>query len=130
MTRNKAIQFVKSLVSLRASATDEEAVEANAVYPEWKEGIKYALGDRVLYKNTLYKIITAHTSQSDWVPDVSASLFAKVLIPNENVISEWEQPDSTNTYMTGDKVIYNGKTWISIIDNNSWEPGVHGWDEV
>lgn len=67
--------------------------------------------------------------QADWTPDVSSSLFAKVLIPDENVVSEWEQPDSTNPYMTGDKVTHNGKTWISTCDNNVWEPGVYGWTE-
>lgn len=57
-------------------------------------------------------------------------LFAKVLIPDENVIPEWEQPDSTNTYQKGDKVAHNGKTWVSEVDNNSWEPGVYGWSEA
>ena len=47
---------------------------------------------------------------------------------------EWEQPDSTNPYMKGDKVTHNGKTWVSLIDNNVWEPGATGtaalWQEV
>lgn len=45
-------------------------------------------------------------------------------------LSAWEQPDSTNAYGKGDKVAHNGKTWVSTLDNNSWEPGVYGWDEV
>jgi hypothetical protein len=32
--------------------------------------------------------------------------------------------------MKGDKVRHNNKVWISIIDNNVWEPGVYGWEEV
>ena len=130
MTRNKAKEFIESLVSLRGSATDEQAVEAQAVYPVWKEDVVYALNDRVLYNEVLYKVITAHTSQADWTPDASASLFAKVLIPDESVIPEWEQPDSTNPYMIGDKVTYNGKTWVSIVDNNVWAPGAYGWEEL
>lgn len=130
MTRNKAMKFVESLVSLRDSATDEQAIEANAVYPAWKEDVEYALDNRVLYNEILYKVITAHTSQASWTPDVSASLFAKVLIPDENVIPEWEQPESTNPYMMGDKVLHNNQTWISIVDNNVWEPGVYGWDQM
>ena len=58
------------------------------------------------------------------------SLFTKVLIPDENIILEWVQHDSTNTYKIGDKVVHNGKTWVSIVDNNSWEPSVYGWEEV
>ena len=26
--------------------------------------------------------------------------------------------------MTGDKITHNGKTWISTINNNVWEPSV------
>lgn len=72
-------------------------------------------------------MLQAHRSQDSWTPDVSPSLFAKVLIPDPEVIPEWEQPDSTNPYMTGDKVTHNGHTWECSIDNNVWEPGVYGW---
>lgn len=130
MTRQKAIEFIESLVNLRGAATDEQALDAHAVYPEWKENVSYFIDDRILYNKVLYKVITSHTSQADWAPDVAISLFTKVLIPDENIIPEWEQPDSTNTYMTGDKVSHNGKNWISIIDDNVWEPGVYGWEEI
>ena len=130
MTREKAREFVESLLSLREAATDEQAVEASAVYPAWKENIEYKLDERVLYNDVLYKVITSHTSQLDWTPDVSPSLFAQVLIPDPDVIPEWVQPDSTNPYMAGDKVTYNGKTWVSDIDNNVWAPGEYGWTEI
>lgn len=130
MTRNEAKAFINSLVNLRTSATDKQAIEAPAIYPEWKPEIEYTVDDRILYNNILYRVITAHTSQETWTPDVSASLFAKVLIPDENVIPAWEQPDSTNPYMTGDKVTHNDKTWVSTVDNNVWEPGAYGWDEI
>lgn len=54
----------------------------------------------------------------------------KVLIPDDDVIPEWEQPDSTNGYMTGDKVIFNNHIWESTVDNNVWTPGVYGWVQV
>jgi len=43
-------------------------------------------------------VLLAHTSQEGWMPTAAPSLFAKVLIPDENIIPEWEQPDSTNGY--------------------------------
>lgn len=130
MTRKDAEAFIDSLVNLRSSATDTQAVDAPSIYPVWKELIDYLVDERVLYKGTLYRVITAHTSQADWTPDVAASLFAKILVPDVNVIPAWEQPDSTNAYMSGDKVNHNGKTWVSDIDNNVWEPGIYGWSEV
>lgn len=87
-------------------------------------------GERVLYNDILCKVLTDHTSQADWTPDAAPSLFAKVLIPDKNVIPEWEQPESTNPYNKEDKVTHNGKTWRSTIDGNVWEPGVYGWEEI
>lgn len=130
MKRKKAEAFIVSLKALREAVNDEQAVLAIDLYPQWAIDVKYEIGDRVLYDSVLYKVLQAHTSQADWMPDVSVSLFAKILIPDPTVIPEWKQPESTNPYMKGDKVTHNGKTWVSNIDNNVWEPSVYGWDEV
>lgn len=130
MTLEEAKAIIDALVTLRNSATDEQALKASALYPKWKVGIAYQKDERVLYNDILYKVLTGHTSQADWAPDTAPSLFAKVLIPDKNVIPEWEQPESTNPYGKGDKVIHNGKTWQSTIDGNVWEPGVYGWEEI
>lgn len=111
--------------------TDEEAVENVELFPAWDgNSHAYAVGDRVRYDGVLYSVLQAHTSQPDWTPDTAASLYAKVLIPDPGVIPDWEQPDSTNPYMMGDKVRHVEKIWISTVDNNVWEPGVFGWEEV
>jgi hypothetical protein len=85
--------------------------------------VLYKVGTRILYNDVLYKVLQQHTSQETWTPNVSPSLFAKVL--NETLddsIPEWEQPNSTNGYMKGDKVMFEGKTYESLIDNNVWSP--------
>lgn len=130
MTKAEARAFINAAVKLRGLATDEQAIEVKALYPNWKNDTAYATGERVVYNKVLYKVLQDHVSQEGWTPEAAPSLFAKVLIPDENVISAWEQPGSTNPYMTGDKVSHNGKTWTSTIDNNVWEPGVYGWEEV
>ena len=130
MTKAEAKAFINAVVKLRGLATDEQALSAPAIYPSWKVEVAYAAGDRVLYNDILYKVITAHTSQETWTPEDAPSLFAKVLIPDVDVIPAWEQPSSTNPYMAGDKVTHNGKTWVSDVDNNVWEPGVYGWTEI
>lgn len=130
MNRKETLAFIASLKKLRASATDEQSANAPAVYPAWNVGIAYTTGDRVLYNEILYKVLQDHTSQEVWTPEAAPSLFAKVLIPDIDVVPEWTQPDSTNPYMKGDKVSYKGKTWISTIDNNVWAPGEYGWDEI
>ena len=99
-------------------------------YPEWEADTDYAVGFKVQRGGTLYRCLSAHASQADWTPDAAPSLWAKVLIPDETVIPAWEQPDATNAYMQGDKVTHNGKTWVSDVDNNVWEPGAFGWSQT
>jgi hypothetical protein len=130
MTLEEAKAIIDALVTLRNSATDEQALKASALYRKWKVGTAYQKDERVLYNDILYNTLTDHTSQAGWTPDAVPSLFAKVLIPDKNVIPEWEQPESTNPYGKGDKVTHNGKTWQSTIDSNVWEPGVYGWKEI
>ena len=105
-------------------------MKAPSLYPAWLSGVAYTSGQRVLYNAVLYKVLQSHTSQETWTPDTAPSLFAKVLIPDEAVIPAWEQPDSTNAYAKGDKVTHKGKTWVSDVDGNVWEPGIYGWIEV
>ena len=130
MLRDEAQAIINAFVTLRESATDEIALTFPMIYPAWRPGIDYKSGKRVRYIGALYRVLQDHTSQTDWAPDAAPSLFAKVLIPEAETIPEWEQPDSTNPYSAGDKVTHNGKTWVSDIDNNVWEPGVYGWTEV
>lgn len=130
MNRRETQAFINSLIKLRDSLNDEIALTAVEVYPQWRaNGEEYKVGQRVQYNGTLYKVLQNHVSQEAWAPDVAYSLFAKVLIPDANVIPEWEQPDSTNPYMKGDKVTYNGKTYVSTVDNNVWAPDTYGWEE-
>ena len=118
--------------------TDEQALEVQALYPDWekdfKEGDTLETGVRVNYREVLYKVLQTHQKQEVWNPEDAPSLFAKILNPDAEVIPEWEQPNSTNGFMTGDKVTHNGRTWESLVDNNVWEPGVPGtetlWKEV
>lgn len=137
----------KALKSLRAimrqaeinseSNTDEQALEVQDLYPNWedlKDGTTLKVGQRVNYSDVLYNVLQEHKKQETWNPVDAPSLFAKVLVIDTTVTTEWEQPNSTNGYMIGDKVTRNGKTYVSLVDNNVWEPGAVGteslWKEV
>ena len=130
MDKKRIQAFVNAAIAMRKNLSDEQAAEVPALYPEWKPEVQYSTGDRVMFNDVLYRVLSGHGSQADWTPDTAVSLFAKVLIPDGNKIYPWEQPDSTNPYMTGDKVIYDSKTWVSIVDNNVWTPGDYGWNEI
>ena len=127
-----ALPVRESMDAAGAMLTDEQAASVPALYSAWETGTAYNAGDRRTYGGVLYKCLQAHTSQDDWTPDVAVSLWATVLIPDPDVIPDWVQPDSTNAYMTGDKVRYNGVVYRSLIDNNTWSPDAYpaGWEIV
>ena len=126
--KNLALTFFAETLS------DAQALQVPMLFDEFDgNGVAYEVGKRVLYNGILYKVIQAHTSQADWTPVAAPSLFAKVI--NETIdgsIPEFEQPDSTNPYMKGDRVIFNGKVYESLIDNNVYSPEAYpaGWKEI
>ena len=132
MNKQRIIRGLRAIGKAQKVMTDEQALECADIYPEWDgNGKVYSVGDRLTYNEKLYKCLQSHTSQLAWTPTAAPSLWAEILPGQDGTaIGEWEQPDSTNPYMRGDKVTHNGKTWESTIDGNVWEPGVYGWIEV
>ena len=143
MTRTEALDLRKKVVdgetheALRpyiekaaASLDDNDAVNAVKLFPTWTIGVSVAVGERYQYADKLYKCLLAHTTQADWKPDDSPSLWVGISDPAEEW-PEWSQPvGSTDAYAKGAKVSHNGKHWTSDVDANVWEPGVYGWSEV
>lgn len=143
LTREQAEEWVSSLPyfeeyvsaadgwieTIADMLTDEQAITIVQIYPSWKPESHYIPGKRVQYMGGLYKCLQEHDSSEAWNPIDAPSIWA-ALLTSETDILDWVQPDSTNPYMTGDKVHHNGTTWISVVDNNVWEPGVYGWEEV
>ena len=126
--RNLALTFFAETLS------DAQALQVPMLFDEFDgNGVAYEVGKRIMFEGVLYKVIQAHTSQADWTPVAAPSLFAKVI--NETIdgsIPEFEQPGATNPYMKGDRVIFNGKVYESLIDNNVYSPEAYpaGWKEI
>ena len=118
---------IRAVIEDRATTlTDEVALTVPEMFPKWTARA-YETGERVRFQGGLYKCLQPHGANETWTPTDAPSLWALVI--NEG-IPEWQQPDSTNPYMKGDRVTHNGSTWESDIDNNVWEPGVYGWHAV
>ncbi len=101
------------------------------IAPEWQVGEYYDSRNMVVYKGQLYEVIQAHTSQSDWTPDKVSALFTKAVPEGE--IAEWTQPaGSHDAYNIGDKVLFQGQVYESLINANVWSPAVYpaGWELV
>lgn len=60
------------------SLTDEDALQAVELFPQWVIDHAYVLDERLQYKNVLYRVVQAHTSQADWPPDKTPALFTVI----------------------------------------------------
>lgn len=121
MTVARAYAYLKTLDKYQG---------AEDVIDKWAAETSYYTGDVVMHGDDQYECIQPHTSQADWTPDATPALWAKVTPEGE--IPVWEQPDSTNAFMTGDKVHYptaDDPVYESTIDNNVWSPEAYpqGW---
>ena len=127
--KEKSLTKIGKIVANQVT-DDAVALTIQEFYDIWEEDATYPVGRYITHNDILYKVLIEHTSQAEWTPDVSPSLFAKVLIdPSVETIPEWVQPDSTNAYMIGDKVMFEGVIYECTIDNNIWSPVEYpaGW---
>ena len=133
----EATEVREAINNVLLTIPDEEVELVKILFPYWRAGINYEKGTRVRFNDNIYKVLQTHTSQNDWAPNVTHSLFAPLLIITDSngeqvEIPEWIQPDSTNPYMIGDKIRYEGIIYESLIDNNVWTPVEYpaGWTLV
>jgi len=115
----------------QSTLTDEKLIEFVNIYPSWEIGKVLEIDDVLKYNDELYRVIQSHTTQSDWTPNISQSLFTK--IQPANVIPIWVQPTgSHDAYDIDDKVEFEGSVYESTIDANTYSPTAYpaGWNVV
>jgi len=106
------------------------AAEHADLFAEWAYPIAYKAGNIRRYGGVLYKCNLDHTSQVDWTPDTASNLWSLTADPAEEWPA-WAQPiGAHDAYSLGAKVSHNEKHWTSTVNDNVWEPGVYGWEEV
>lgn len=123
-----AVRQYRGKVEIASSFTDDEtALEMIELFPKWQADLEVKVDERYQYNGVLYRCVQAHTTQEGWTPDITPALWTRVSLDEW---PEWIQPTGAqDAYPLGAKVSHNDKHWISIVDNNTWEPGVYGWEE-
>ena len=129
MTPQEKARALRPIIEQAAkSLPDADALEAVELFPAWKPDTAYKVDERVRCEDGLYRCVQAHTSQSDWTPDAVPALWTLVSLDEW---PEWVQPTGAqDAYNKGDKVTYNGKHYVSLIDGNVWSPDAYpqGWE--
>ncbi|MBR3988237.1 MAG: alpha-amylase [Clostridia bacterium] len=119
------IAFVK--MAEAGSIDDITATENITVFSGWQAGVKYEVNALRRYEGKLYRCIQAHTSQQDWTPENTSSLWKLAGDPAEEY-PLWSQPiGAMDAYSIGDKVTFDEKHYVSEVDSNVWTPDTYGW---
>lgn len=131
MTLVEKARHLRALIEkAAASLPDEDAIEAVELFPAWAADTAYTVEQRLRHNGKLYRCEQEHTSQTGWEPPAVPALWTEVAPPGE--IAVWRQPTGAqDAYRTGDRVHYpdaDGPVYVSIVDNNVWEPSVYGWE--
>ena len=133
-TLQLAEQFRRALRMFAQSLGNEDAMEVATVFPAWTVGKEYKINEYLTYGENsvgdpqLYQVLMGHTSQADWTPDITPSLYKAVGIAPSGY-PEWVQPvGAADAYRIGDIVSYNGALYICVSDYNVYPPDVYGWE--
>lgn len=78
MRRRDAVEFRAKIDRLIEELDEAQAADAVMLFPAWHAGRSYIAGDRVRYNGVLYRVVQAHVSQADWLPDKVAALYQKI----------------------------------------------------
>lgn len=132
-----AEQFRRALQMFAASLNDDKALEVATIYDVWEvdrfydQGEFFTYGENSVGDPQLYKVVQSHTSQENWTPDVTGSLYIAIGL-NDHGYPIWTQPTGAHdAYNKGDIVDYKGTLYQSLIDGNTHSPDAYpaGWDE-
>ena len=113
------------------TVTSEQLADLATIYPQYRVGKTYIPDEVFALDSDLFKVIQAHTSQADWKPESTPALYTKFIPPGQ--VAEWVQPTGGHdAYNTGDRVLFNGSTYESLINANVWSPTAYpaGWQLI
>ena len=130
---NKKVQAISFVALTEAGNIDADTASAHKdMFEQWCLGTAYKVGQIRNYNDVLYRVVQDHTSQSDWLPLDTPSLYESIVI-TESGYEEWKKPTGAHdAYNKGVIVIYNGKLYKSLIDGNIYSPDEYpaGWEVV
>lgn len=132
MTKAQLEKIIQALVALRDSATDEQAVDAVALYPTMKyDGSLVKNGTRINWNGKLKRAAVDLWDCEENNPDNAVTLWEDI-----NSSGGYREIPETITvglaFAKGECGWWNGKLYRSLIDSNTHNPDQYaaGWELV
>lgn len=135
---DQAIKIRNDMDKAGGMLTDEQALICVRLYKPYEVGKAYVSGEFFTYgvngvgDPQLYKVVQDHTSQEEWMPNLTPALYTAIGL-DDSGYPVWARPTGAHdAYNIGDIVNYNGALYESTIDGNVYSPEEYpgGWKEV
>lgn len=128
----RAKELRKTIEQLAQNLSDNDALDNIELFPSWGINQVYRVGYKVKYHNKLYRVTEDHLSTEEKNPADAGLLFSQIFYIQPDVPRPWVKPTSLNPYTAGDLVIFEDKTYKSLISNNMWSPAEYpiAWEEI
>ena len=102
MKQSHAYQLRDLMHKAAVSLSDEDALGGVELFPAWVIDTFYERGVRLRYGGKLYRVEQDHTSQADWLPDITPALYSEVEKPGQG-----DSPDNPIPYSGNMELIEN-----------------------
>lgn len=127
---DQALDRVMSIIE--KIAPKEEIFKVVDLIPPWVEWEEIEKDQIRKYNDKIYKSIQKHTTQPDWTPDLTSSLWVEIKEDeSQNLeIINWYEPTSEHNYTLGQLVRFiDNRIYESLLNNNVWSPANYpaGW---
>lgn len=114
---------------------DPDAAASAVPATPWAGGLAVAEGALLSYEGAVYRVIQPHTTQADWHPDAVPALYRRIGAVGDppGQPQPWVQPTGAHdAYQKGDRVVFEGNIYESLIDANVWSPSAYpaGWQLI
>jgi len=125
-----AINFVSEAQKEKTMIDNITIIEHAHLFPVWSQYWTGKCGSIVMDDSKLYKALDDIDAKNSTNPSSNADLWGYIGNPSEEY-REWAKPIGVlDAYAKDDKVTYNGKKYVSEIDDNIYEPNIHGWKKI
>ena len=117
------------IMTILNNSSDQVRSEAVEIHDKWYIDTAYSVGEVIQFDGKLYRCLTAHTSQETWKPDVSPSLWTRIMY-RDGIRIIPDVIEATQAFAKDEYGWWGDDLYRSLIDGNVWTPQQHpaGWE--
>ena len=125
--RVAAIMFVIEAQKENSLLDSTTIVENAEIFPKWNADVTGKAGEIYNDGSGVYRIKTGIKTPVGKKPSKDPANW-ELIGDTTEIYPEWSKPIGTkDAYQNGDCVTFNGVKYTSEINDNTYEPDIHGW---